>query len=402
MKIAYFVNQYPKVSHSFIRREINALERQGIEVERYALRTNASELVDKEDKNELKKTRYLLKQPFWVFIQKCFLQLFLNPIRFLRALSITIKIGWNSDRGLARHFIYFLEASLLESWLRESGVSHVHAHFGTNPATVAMLCHLLGGAKYSFTVHGPEEFDKPEFISLADKITHADFVVAISSFGKSQLFRWIPHNLWHKVKVIHCGLEKTFYDIEISSANKSRKIVCVGRLCEQKGQLLLVEAAIKLFELGEDFQLVLAGDGPMRADIESLITQHNLESKVIITGWISSEQVQQELLSCAALVLPSFAEGLPVVIMEAMALSRPVITTYIAGIPELVIDGENGWLIPAGSLESLTTAIQELLHSNEESIRDMGERARKRVIKRHDIDIEARKLVSFFKECKAK
>jgi len=396
MKIAYFINQYPKVSHSFIRREINALEQQGIEVERYALRTDAAELVDEEDKAELEKTRYLLKQPFWLFIQVCFQQLIKSPLRFFNATMHMIKIGWKSDRGLPRHFIYFLEACLLAKWLSESGASHMHVHFGTNSTAVVMLAHMMGGPKYSFTVHGPEEFDKPEFISLAEKIKHAAFVVAISSFGKSQLFRWIPHKLWHKVKVVHCGLEKSFYDIDIPPARENRKLVCVGRLCEQKGQQLLVEAAVRLAGEGEDFQLVLAGDGPMRADIEALIKKHDIGSKINITGWVSSDRVRQELLDSTALVLPSFAEGLPVVIMEAMALSRPVLTTYIAGIPELVINRENGWLVPAGSLDALVFSMRELLNSNDEIIKLMGEKARERVIQRHDIDIEAAKLAVLF------
>ena len=396
MKVAYFVNHYPKVSHSFIRREINALERQGIEVERYALRTDAAELVDEGDKAELEKTRYLLKQPFWVFIQAFFLQFIKSPLRFFKSLAITIKIGWNSDRGLVRHIFYFFEACLLEMWLGQSGASRVHAHFGTNSAAVVMLSRLLGGPPYSFTVHGPIEFDKPEFISLDEKIKHAAFVVAISSFGKSQLFRWIPHNLWYKVEIVHCGLENAFYDIDIQLARQNRKMVCVGRLCEQKGQLLLVEAAVKLAGEGEDFQLVLVGDGPMRVDIEALIREHNIGSKITITGWVSSDRVREELLDCAALVLPSFAEGLPVVIMEAMALGRPVVTTYIAGIPELVIPGENGWLMPAGSLESLIATMRELLHASDEDIQKLGEHARQRVIERHNIDTEAEKLARLF------
>ena len=396
MKIAYFVNHYPKVSHSFIRREINALERQGIEVDRYAIRTDTAELVDERDKAELKKTRLLLKQPFWMFIQALFLQLVKSPLHFFRTLATTIKIGWNSDRGLVRNLFYFLEACLLEKWLSRSGASHVHAHFGTNSAAVVMLSRLLGGLPYSFTVHGPIEFDKPESISLGEKIKHADFVVAISSFGKSQIFRWIPHDQWDKVEIVHCGLENAFHDIDAQPARQNRKLVCVGRLDEQKGQLLLVEAAVKLADEGEDFQLVLVGDGPMRADIEALIENHNIGSKITITGWVSSDRVREELLDCTALVLPSFAEGLPVVIMEAMALGRPVVTTYIAGIPELVIPGENGWLIPAGSLGSLIAAMREVLHASDEDIQTMGEHARQRVIERHNIDTEAKKLARLF------
>ena len=395
MKIAYFVNQYPKVSHSFIRREINALEKQGIEVVRYALRTDASELVDKEDKRELEKTRYLLNQPFIYFIQAFFLLLIKNPLKFINAFTAIFKLGWKSDRGLLRHFIYFLEACLLAKWSIASEATHIHAHFGTNSATVVMLAHILGGPPYSFTVHGPEEFDKPEFISIREKIKHSAFVVAISSFGKSQLYRWIEHDQWWKVKVVHCGLEEAFYNIDIKPAKQNKKIVCVGRLCEQKGQLLLVEAAVKLIKEGEDIQLTLAGDGPMRADIEALIDKHDIADHIEITGWVSSDRVRQELLDSTALVLPSFAEGLPVVIMEAMALARPVVTTYIAGIPELVIPNENGWLMPAGSLDSLVSTIREVLQTSDEEIQRLGNNARQRVIERHNIDTEAKKLAQF-------
>jgi len=398
MKIAYFVNQYPKVSHSFIRREINALERQGIGVSRYALRTDVDELVDEQDRNELDKTQYILSLSLFVLFSSVIIKFLTSPFRFISVFVTTIKIGKRSDRGLLRQFIYLVEACQLERLLKKDPVSHVHAHFGTNSATVVMLCYLLGGPKYSFTVHGPEEFDKPEYISLGEKIKHAAFVVAISSFGKSQLFRWIPYALWNKVKIVHCGLDKDFYSIDIATPKQNKKLVCVGRLCEQKGQLLLVEAAVKLAKGGEDFQLILAGDGPMRADVEALIEEHNLSSKIIITGWISSNRVQKELLECTALVLPSFAEGLPVVIMEAMALGRPVLTTYIAGIPELVIHKENGWLVPAGSLDALVSTMQELLHSTDEVISAMGEKGRERVIQRHNIDIEAAKLASFFKQ----
>lgn len=397
-RIAYFTNQYPKVSHSFIRREINALERQGIQVERYALRTDLGELVDDQDKKELEKTHYLLQTPFPVFISSILTKLFVSPVRFFSALLTMIKIGMNSDRGLLRHFIYFIEACQLESLLRKNPVSHIHSHFGTNSATVVMLCYLLGGPKYSFTVHGPEEFDKPEFISLAVKIKYSDFVVAISSFGKSQLCRWIDYNLWNKIKIVHCGLDKDFYDVELKPVKNNKKLVCVGRLCEQKGQSLLMLAAHQLKQNGEEFKIVLAGDGPMRQDIEELIKKYHLESNVSITGWISSDQVRDELLSSTALVLPSFAEGLPVVIMEAMSLGRPVLTTYIAGIPELVIDGENGYMVPAGSLDVLVASMTELLNASDEAISSMGEKARERVIQRHDIDIEAAKLAEYFQQ----
>ena len=277
------------------------------------------------------------------------------------------------------------------------GSTHVHAHFGTNSAEIVMLANCgFGGPNYSFTVHGPEEFDKPNFLGLTEKIMRSAFVVAISSYGKSQLFRWVHHGYWEKIKVVHCGLEKSFYTFPPKSAPTCSRLVCVGRLCEQKGQLLLIEAAHLLSIKGVHFQLVLAGDGEMRSEVEDMISEYDLKDRVSITGWISSQQVRQEILNSCGLVLPSFAEGLPVVIMEAMALRRPVISTYVAGIPELVIPGVNGWLVPAGSVIELVETIENLLSQSTERLKEMGDAAFARVTERHSIEVEANKLVSLF------
>jgi glycosyltransferase involved in cell wall biosynthesis len=176
------------------------------------------------------------------------------------------------------------------------------------------------------------------------------------------------------------------------------RLVCVGRICEQKGQLLLVESIRLLADRGIRFELVFAGDGEMRAQVEALVEHHGLGNSVRITGWINGDQVMDEISAARALVLPSFAEGLPVVIMEAMALRRPVISTFVAGIPELVQSGQHGWLVPAGDVEALATAIESCLNANPETIAEIGDRACIRVRERHDIDIEAAKLSALFEE----
>jgi glycosyltransferase involved in cell wall biosynthesis len=192
--------------------------------------------------------------------------------------------------------------------------------------------------------------------------------------------------------VVHCALERDFYADGATARIPDSRLVCVGRLCEAKGQLLLIDAVAQLKLRGIAVQLVLAGDGPLRAEIEEKIRECGLQDSVHITGWISSGQVREEILAARALVLPSFAEGLPVVIMEALALKRPVISTYIAGIPELVKAEENGWLIPAGSIRALTAAMEDCLAQPREAIERMGDAGRRAVIERHSIDIEARKL----------
>ncbi len=396
MKIAYLVNQYPKVSHSFIRREILALESQGYEVERFALRSDESELVDEDDRSEHQKTRYILSLSVLEIFACFFRQFWLDPFRTFEALGLAVKIGWRSDRGLLRHFVYFAEACVLSSWVREREVGHVHAHFGTNPAAIAMLSKVMGGASYSFTVHGPEEFDKPEFISLGEKIRRSKFTVAITSYCQSQLYRQVSSEHWEKIKIVHCGLDEKFLGpIDTDTEGDEKTLVCVGRLCEQKGQLLLVDAVKALADQGVDVKLILAGDGPMRLEVEQKIAEHRVEEFVSITGWIDADTVKELLVSSRALVLPSFAEGLPVVIMEALAMERPVISTYVAGIPELVVNEENGWLVSAGSVDELVVAMREALAVSGTVVKQYGENGRQMVLARHNVSEEVKKLLSF-------
>jgi colanic acid/amylovoran biosynthesis glycosyltransferase len=396
MRVAYLINQYPKISHSFIRREILALERSGIVITRVAVRGWDGELVDEEDRLERQRTRYVLANGTTALIFPVLRIILTRPMRFLRALVLAWRMGRRADRSLPFHLVYLVEACRVELWLRTERVQHVHAHFGTNSAEVAMLVHELGGPPWSFTAHGPEEFDKPQFIGLAEKIRRCAFVVAVSSFGRSQLYRSADSQHWHKVNVVHCGLEPAFYSGVTTRPKFAPRLVCVGRLCEQKGQLLLVEAANRLSKSGLNFEIVLAGDGELRPEIQALIRRHKLEKKIRVTGWISSSEVRTEILAARALVLPSFAEGLPVVLMEAMALKRPVISTFVAGIPELVRDGNDGWLVPAGDIDALVVALQECLAAPPEKLEEMGNMAYTRVIERHNIDFEAAKLVKFF------
>lgn len=398
LRVAYIVNQYPKVSHSFIRREIHALERRGVTVQRIAIRGWDGELVDADDHVERGRTSYVMQHGVWPLLVPLWRAAVDAPQRFWQAWRLALRMGRRADRPLPYHLIYLAQACRILPWLRSAGTSHLHAHFGTNPAEVAMLVHALGGPPYSFTVHGPEEFDKPEFLGLAEKMRRAAFVVAISSYGRSQLYRWVAHAHWPKVKVVHCGLEPGFHAVAAGDPPAATRLVCVGRLCEQKGQLLLVEAAQRVLQSGVALELVLAGDGEMRAEVQSRVDELGLREHVRITGWISSAQVRDEMLAARALVLPSFAEGLPVVIMEAMALRRPVISTFVAGIPELVRDGEAGWLFPAGDVQALADAMLACLATPPETLARMGSAARERVLGRHDADTEAAKLAALFCE----
>lgn len=398
-KVAYLVNQYPKVSHTFIRREIRALEAVGVEVHRFSVRA-AGPTPDVEDAAEAERTRVLLRLDvggalaLGGALSRSALR---APIRTLAALRKALSMGGRSERGRLVHLAYLAEAALLRDATARAGIPHVHAHFGTNSAAVAMLCEMLGGPSYSFTVHGPEEFDKPDALSLTEKIERARFVAGVSSFGRSQLLRRTPARDWHKVKVVPCGVDESYLDDSAPCpAPAAPRLVCVGRICEQKAQILLLEACAQIAKEGTSIELVLVGDGEMRADAEAFIARHGLAERVRITGWADSAQVRAELLAARVLVLPSFAEGLPVVIMEALALGRPVISTYVAGIPELVENGVCGWLVPAGDVPSLVTAIKDALARTPAELDRMGNEGRRRVLLRHDARQAAALLATLF------
>ena len=401
MRVAYIINQYPGVSHSFIRTEILELERQGVEVVRIAMRGWDTELVDPIDIEERKHTRYLLKGAALSILWSMARVLIYHPARFFRAARTALQLGKAGDRGFVFHLIYLAEACAILGQLRRNPADHVHAHFGTNAAEVALLTHILGGPPFSFTVHGPEEFDKPLQLKLREKIRHAAFVVAITSFCRSQLYRWSELADWPKIKIVHCGLSDAFLNAPERSPVRSTQLLCVGRLCEQKGQLLLIEAMALLAKRDVRPTLLFAGDGGMRPEIERAIANHGLGDTVRIGGLMTGEQIRTELSRSAAMVLPSFAEGLPVVIMEAMALGCPPISTLIAGIPELVRDGIDGILVPAGDVQALTDAIERFLALPEEVVETMREQGRARVRERHAIADQVTKLARLFRDSAA-
>ena len=182
----------------------------GCEVDRISIRRTTEALVDPADRGEAELTHVILDRGAVQLVRATVSAVFAGPKRWFRALKLAWQLGRRSDRGRLRHLVYFAEACVCLPWLRELRIQHVHAHFGTNSAMVAMLCRVLGGPTYSFTVHGPEEFDKPEFIALRDKIERSAFTVAISEFGKSQLYRQIEYRHWGKIVVVRCGVDDRF------------------------------------------------------------------------------------------------------------------------------------------------------------------------------------------------
>lgn len=384
MRFAYLCNLYPAVSHSFVRREIAGIEHAGHEVHRFTLRPPQDNLRDEADLREADITEAILGKGPGRLIVAALAMLVSQPGNAMAALATAYRLGGPGAKSKARHFVYWLEAAWLVRRLEKLGIEHLHAHFGTNPAAVAALVRSFGGPPFSFTVHGPDEFDAPLALALPAKIDSASFVAGISEFGRSQLMRWCPPEQWDKIKVIRCGLDADFIEaVPTVISPNSTELLCVARLSGQKGLPLLIAACERLRADGASFSLTIVGDGELRPTIVREIQQRGLDDIVTLVGIRSAAEIREHLARARAFVLPSFAEGLPVVIMEALALGRPVIATAIAGIPELV-DDQCGWLIPAGSQEALVGAIEAALAASPADLSQRGKVGRERVLRMHD------------------
>ena len=388
--VAYLVNVYPKISHSFIRTEIAALERLGIGVSRFTIRRSKESFTDAHDGTEAERTLPLLDGNWVALAGSVSAHLLRKPITSLRTLLRSLR----SEQSFIRALAYFAEASMLAREMERQHIRHVHVHFGTNPVAVARLAARLAPITYSFTAHGPDEFDAPRALDLAGKIADAAFAVGVSSFGRSQLMRWSKPEHWDRIKVVRCAVAPHFLtdNDEMNAAFDGHRLVCVARLSAQKGLPILLTAAARIAATHK-FVIDVIGDGEGQHILMEQIRALKLENHVRLLGWQSSEDVHKAISSARAFVLPSFAEGLPVVLMEALALGRPTITTAIAGIPELV-DASNGWVVPAGSVDALATALKEVLETPSTQLRVMGEIGRRRVQAFHHPDHNARHLAN--------
>ena len=398
MKVAYLLNSYPMTSTTFIRREIEALTAEGVEVVRFAARPWGETLVDPLDLAEQQRTHYLLAGNLPNLLRAFVAEALRHPIRLLRAMGTALTLWRNARAGFGRHAAYLLQAVYFKRQAQAAGVTHVHTHFATNATAIALLGQVLGGPGYSFTAHGPDEFENTDRLSVDLKMARARFVVAISQFGRVQLVRASRWAHWPKIAIVHCGVAIADFQPTPNPAN--RVLVNVARFNSQKGLLLIPAALALLKDEFPDLRVVLIGDGEERAGLEAEIARHGVAGMMTLRGWQANAEVRRAIVDARALLLPSFAEGLPVVIMEAFALGRPVVSTFIAGIPELV-DERCGWLAPAGDVPATAAAIRAALSADPDRLAAMGAEARRRAVERHDVAESARRLKALFSRVKA-
>ncbi|MBB4155435.1 glycosyltransferase involved in cell wall biosynthesis [Sphingomonas jinjuensis] len=396
MKLAYLLNTYPLTSTTFIRREIEAIEAAGQPVHRFASRRWDQELVDPDDRADQARTEYLLSGNVPVLAWGAITEPFVNPVGLARALPHWWHMYRAEGRGFVRHVNYLLQAIRMRRRAKALGIEHIHAHFSTNATTVAVLTRALGGPTYSFTVHGPDELVEPKRNAMAHKVAHAGFVAAITDYCRGRIVAEAPDQAT-RVRIVPCGLNLPDFVPSPPPPGPLRHIVCVGRLCANKAQVLIPEALARVAARHPGVTIDLVGDGEDRAAIEEAARRHGVAANIRLLGWASAPEVRRHIADAGALLLPSLAEGLPIVIMEALALERPVLTTIIAGIPELVDDG-CGWIFPSGSVDALAEALDDALASPPARRAAMGAEGRRRVEARHDVHKSAALLIAGFRE----
>lgn len=389
-RIAYLVSQYPATSHTFIRREVEALRAAGARVETFSIRPpSEAERSAPVDREEFERTHYVLPPKPLALLRAHAAQLRKRPRRYLETLRAATRHRVPGVKATLWSLFHFAEAVGLAEELEARGVDHLHNHFANSGANVGLLASALLDLEWSLTLHGISEFDYPAGNLLAEKIAAARFVACVTHFGRAQAMRLVDPAHWEKLFVARCGLDLE----QVRSARASSpvpvkqralRIVSVGRISPEKGHVGLVQAFAKVVAKGVDAELRLVGDGPTRDEVEAEVTRLSIGDRVSFAGRVPAHQVIAELLQADAFAMSSFMEGLPVVIMEALAMEVPVVAPAIAGIPELVEHNVSGLLFPASDWDALAEQLGALL-SDPEHARTMAREGRRRVEAEFDI-----------------
>lgn len=399
MHIAYVCSHYPAPSHSFVQREVHTLRNLGVPVTTCSIwKAPPEQVLSRADQHDFDETIAVLPCHPATMIRAQFRAAFRRPRAYVRTLFAAMRLSPPGLRPRLWRLFYFAEAVMLWERLLPHDDLHLHAQFADGASDVALLAACLGGPRWSFglAVHGPVEFYDISQNRLADKVKQARLVVAISDFGRSQVLTLIDEEEWHKVHVVRCGLDPDVFEPITRSDGDGHRILCVGRLVHLKGQSLLVEALARLRSDGHDVELVLVGDGPKRAALEQEAARLGLGDAVHFAGAVGQDEILDHYRAATLFCLPSFAEGLPVVLMEAMAVGLPVVTTRIMGVPELVEDGVSGRLVAPGRLDELVAALQELVEAPQERRLEMGRAGRARVLEEFDVRRAGARLAALF------
>jgi len=396
-KIAYLSNPYPAISHTFIYREIESLRREGFEIATASI-SRAADIskMSKREQQEAAKTLFLKETTVWRAIQSLCFVFAHSPSGFFRMCLKGASFACARPSHPLKAVGYLVEAVLLIYWLRKQEITHIHEHFANPTAFVALLCKTYGGFSFSLSIHGPDVFYEVSSSALEEKVSEADFVRCISHYCKSQLMRILPYTKWSHQHIVRCGVDSNVYVPAERSGSQVPTILCVGRLCPAKGQHILLEACAAMYSQGRTLKVILVGDGPDRGSLEKLAHKLDMEPYVTFTGALGQNEVLGLYRNADVFVLPSFAEGVPVVLMEAMAMEIPSVSTRITGIPELIEHGKDGFLATPGDTESLTRQLEALL-DDPDSAREIARAGRRKVLSKYNQNKNNSELAELFR-----
>ena len=402
LRIAYLLSRYPAISHTFLLDEVLGLRACGLHLETASINPpdrNLSNLPPREQE-EARRTYYVQGRSClsaaWTLVRILLRQ----PAVVLRGIRTVCGIRNLTVRSRAYWLFYLAEALLLGRWMAAHGLKHLHVHFGGPVASVGLLASAAWQVPFSMTIHGPEELLDVSFNHLREKVEQASFVICISDFCRSQLCQLVAQEHWRKLQVIRLGVDPAVFlpAVDPSSTNDDRtlKVVCIGRLVPAKGHRTLLEALLIVRDHAA-MHLTLIGGGPEMERLQDFVQTHGLSNCVTFTQALSHDEALSSLRGADIFTLASFAEGVPVALMEAMALGIPCVSTFVAGIPELIHDGVEGLLVPPGNAQALAEALLILIRDRPRRL-SMGEAARRKVVDRYNLPCNHEQLAQAFKQ----
>ena len=394
-RLAYLTNQYPAVSHTFIFHEVQELRSLGFEILTASVNACDRSGAELPPREQIEKSATFYVKPSGISgaIGAVVFSLIRCPGAALRGLLFTLGLG-----GTPVRWFYFVEALILGRWLKNNRLSHLHVHFGTAAASVGMIAARAFEIPLSLTIHGPDEFYEVSRNYLPQKIETARFVCCIGNFARSQLMKICPIHQWNKLKLSPLGVDPVhFAPLNHRQNPEIFEVLCVGRLVPAKGQHILLSAIKLLVSEGRAVRLRLVGDGPDRKELEQRLAKEGLRDSVVLVGAMNQDRILEFLQTADAVVLASFAEGIPVALMEAMAMEIPCISTSVAGIPELISSGITGLLVAPSDDGQLAAAIKRLMDDPHLRQR-LGASARAFVVENFNLRKNVQKLAEIY-EC---
>lgn len=396
--LAYLVSQYPALSMVFVVREVHKLRKLGFRIDTASINPSdrPAESLTGEEREEYRRT-YYVKSHGPIGAAKAHLQTFLTNLGgYCRGLALVLRLGGLDLSRLSFNLMYFTEALMVGQWMRRQRHTHLHCHLGQQAATVGLYVRCVFGFGFSITVHGPDEFYDAKGQYLAQKIAAADFVICISSFARSQLMLLSPRRHWDKFIVTRLGVDPQLFSLPSQKPSKDIfEILCVGRLTPAKGQHILIDAVDHLVQQGRPVRLRLAGSGPDEPSLREHAAHLAQPARVVFEGAVDQDRIRTLDAAADIFCLPSFAEGVPVVLMEAMAMGIPCVTTNITGIPELIRDGIDGLLVAPSDVDALVEALRKLMDDNALCQR-LASSARARILEHYDLHRNVQLLASHF------